>query len=306
MVNITEEEINAVLVYKELIEALRKAFSSDNINVPDRMHLDLPGNNISLIMPAWNQQYYGLKQIIACPDNPKAGLPTIQGTYDLFDVTNGHHLAEIEPRKLTAIRTAATSVLAASYLKKEASKLLIMGAGVLAAEMIQTYSSLYEIDQILIWNRTKENAEKLVRKFRDSFPVRVVHNLEADIAEADIVTCVTHSHEPILNGNWIKAEAHVDLVGSYKNNMREADDAMISKSDIYIDDERAKEETGDLSIPLSNNIISEKDILGNLFQLCKGEVIPQQNKKPTLFKSVGHAIEDLAAAIYLYEKTLNQ
>lgn len=302
MVSISQEEIVETLDYNDLIKVLEVAFSSDEFSVPDRMHLDLPGDNISLVMPAWNRSYFGLKQIIACPKNSEIELPTIQGKYDLFDVKNGVHLAGIEPKKLTAIRTAATSVLAANYLKQKASSLLIMGAGVLAEEMIKAYTSAFDISEIIIWNRTMDHASSLVSKFEGSYPVKLSKNLPEEASRADIISCVTHSYEPILNGNWISPNTHIDLVGSYKKNMRETDDVALSKGDIYIDHIQALHESGDLCIPLASGAIRQSDIKGTLFDLCRKEVSPVQSERPTIFKSVGHAIEDLATAIYLFEK----
>ena len=302
MIIIDEETISEYLDYIELIRHLKQDFSEEKITVPQRLHLQLPSDNISLVMPAWNEKYYGLKQIIACPNNPKNNLATIQGKYDLFNVLNGKHLAQINAAKLTAIRTSATSVLASSFLKKQARNLLILGAGVIAEEMIKAYAAQYQLDKILIWNRTTKNAEKLVSKYHNVYPVEVSTKLETEADSADIITCVTHTNDPILHGDWISKNPHIDLVGSYKTSMREADDALVKKSEIYIDHDNAKSESGDLFIPLQKGIINTGDINGTLFQLCKGTVIPKDSNKPTLFKSVGHALEDLSAAIYLYEK----
>jgi ornithine cyclodeaminase len=271
--------------YPKLISKLKEAFGSDDHHVPERMHLNLPANNIALVMPAWTKEYYGLKQIIACPENPKHDLPTIQGRYNLFNVLNGSHLAEIDAAKLTAIRTAATSVLASSFFVDKPKKLVILGNGVIGKHLNKAYNQYYQLEQTVVWSRS---IDKTI-------------DLEKELKEADMISCATHAYEPILKGKWIKGNPHIDLIGSYKPNMREVDDDLIQNADIYIDDEPALKESGDLFIPLSSDVISKSDIKGTLFDLCQGKIEPMQSNRPTVFKSVGHAIEDLVAAIYFYE-----
>lgn len=271
--------------YQLLVAHLSRAFASDQCTVPQRMHLNLPHNNIALVMPAWTNKYYGLKQIIACPKNPDRDLPTIQGRYDLFQTQTGKYLSSFDAAKLTAVRTVATSVLASSFFVHNPKKLVILGNGVIGKHLQQAYNSYYNLEETLFWSRSLNNGLDLVK----------------EVADADIISCATHAYEPILKGEWLEGSPHIDLVGSYKPNMREADDQVISSADIYIDDQPALKESGDLAIPLATGVINIKDIKGSLFDLCSGKVKPVRNGKPTLFKSVGHAIEDLAAAIYFYE-----
>ncbi|GLR17718.1 ornithine cyclodeaminase family protein [Portibacter lacus] len=282
---ISEKDISRLIRYKDLVAQLKSGFADEQVSVPKRLHLDLPNDNISLVMPAWNDRYYGLKQIIACPHNPQKNLPTIQGKFDLFDVNNGNHLASIDAKKLTAVRTAVTSVLASTYFVSNPKKLVILGKGVVAMHLKEAYQAYYNLDEVVIWNRANE--ENI--------------DLEKEISDADIVSCATHAYEPILKGQWVTRSLHVDLVGSYKPNMREADDDLISKCQIYIDDAPAMKECGDLAIPLKEGTITEDDIKGNLFELCRNRIQVSPSMQPTLFKSVGHAIEDLTAAIYFYE-----
>ncbi len=271
--------------YTELIKRLKEAFASEDYHVPDRMHLNLPSSNIALVMPAWTETYYGLKQIIACPDNSKIGLPTIQGRYNLFNVLNGTHLAEIDAARLTAVRTAATSVLASSFFVDKPKKLVILGNGVIGQHLKEAYNQYYKLEQTVVWSRS----------------INKTIDLEKELKDADIISCATHAYDPILKGEWIKGNPHIDLVGSYKPNMREVDDDAIKNAHIYIDDQPALKESGDLFIPLSSGVITLDDIKGSLFDLCSKRTKPIQGDKPTIFKSVGHAIEDLAAAIYFYE-----
>ena len=132
-------------------DVISQAFISDEYTIPDRLHLEIGHKNISLVMPAFNHRYYGLKQILACPDNPLSQLPIIQGTYDLFDVRDGRHLTRIEASKLTAVRTAATSVFASSFFLDKIESMVIMGAGVIARHLIQAYYECYQPKNIFIW-----------------------------------------------------------------------------------------------------------------------------------------------------------
>lgn len=289
MTLISKKDISVTLNYKELVSALEIAFGSEEFAVPSRQHLDLPHGNLSLVMPAWNQNFYGLKQILACPDNPSNGLPLIQGKYDLFDVKNGSYLVSIDAAKLTAVRTAATSVLAASFFVRHPKKLVILGNGVIANHLKEAYNAVYDLEKTVIWSR--------------SLAAQI--DLEKELRNADIISCATHAYEPILKGKWITGKPHIDLVGSYKPTMREADDDLISRCEIYIDDIPALAEAGDLVIPLDAGVINSSDVKGTLFDLCKKEIKPLKTNQATLFKSVGHAIEDLATAIYLYEKIVS-
>ncbi len=300
--NIDSQGLISLLDYKELAHTIKEAFSSYTSEIPDRMHLNLGDENIALVMPAWDEKYYGIKQVFVCPHNGDNELPIIQGRYDLYIKDSGVHLASIDAPSLTAFRTAATSVLASSILKSKAKNLLVMGSGVIAAQLVAAYHELYDLKQITIWSRNHANAERLAHKFDYLQIVNVSSNLRSEVAKADIISCATHAYEPILKGKWIKGNPHIDLVGSYKPSMREVDDAAISMSQIYIDDYPAMKESGDLLIPLKSGIISKDSIAGTLRSMSSMDSIDVQPNQPTLFKSVGHAIEDLAAAIYFYEK----
>ncbi len=302
MKSIETDDIIEILNYKELIFELKKAFQSSEYSIHERQHLKLSDENIALIMPAWNKQFYGIKHIMAYPGNGRLNMATIQGTYDLYDVSNGLKVANINAAKLTGIRTAATSVLAASFIKKDPKKLIIMGAGVVGEHLVEAYCSYYNLSEVIIWNRNISKAKLLAEKFNHKFPVSVSSDIIKDVKNADIISCATHSYSPILKGEWLNNHPHIDLIGSYKPEMREVDDKVIANADIYIDSEKALEESGDLYIPIKEGIIKNKAIKGTLFQLCQGEIMHIDNGSKTVFKSVGHAIEDLAAAIYLFEK----
>ncbi|WP_235298105.1 hypothetical protein [Portibacter marinus] len=281
---ITADQLYEKLNYTDLVARLKSAFASDDYQIPQRLHFDLPQENTSLIMPAWNHKYFGLKQIIACPGNKETDLHTIQGKFDLFDIKNGIHLAEIDAGALTAIRTAATSLLASSFFCSNPRQHLVMGSGVIGHHLIQTYRSFYGIETSMIWSRSLDGE----------------FDLKEAVYHSDIVSCATLAEDPILKGVWLNQKTHLDLVGSFKPSMREVDDDAVVKCAVYIDDWSALKETGDLAIPIQKDILKKEEIMGTLFDLCKGSATPT-NHGLTLFKSVGHALEDLVAAIYFYE-----
>jgi len=285
MKEISKEDIFESLDYNALVSQLRNAFANPNYNIPKRQHLDLPTPNSALIMPGWNDRYYGLKQIIVSPNNSQYNLPTIQGKYDLFDVINGQHLVAIDAQALTSVRTAASSVLASSFFVDQPETLLVMGNGVIGKQLVKAYNAFYTLNRTQIWSRSLDGNIDLPKEANN----------------ADIISCATHAYEPIIQGEWVNEHKHFDLVGSYRKDMREANDDLISKCEIYVDDWNALQESGDLYTPIANEIITKENIKGTLFDLCRGELIPRKDHGLTLFKSVGHALEDLAAAIYFYE-----
>ena len=306
---IDKDEVKKVLDFPSLIEALRIAFISD-IKVPSRHHHDF-GNpkagidSTLLLMPAWEEsESLGVKIVTVSPNNAKYDLPAIQGIYLLMDAEKGTIEALIEGKSLTAKRTASASALASSYLsRKDASSMLMIGTGALSSELIRAHASVRDIKDVYIWGRNKSKAQKIADELKDEFNIKAIDNIEDQISNVDIISCATLSVEPLVLGKFLKPGQHVDLVGSYKPNMREADDELIKTVDIYIDSDMAKKETGDLKTPLESNTISEDDIKADLFQLTREEKPGRTSDSSiTLFKSVGHGLEDLAAAKLVKEK----
>ena len=298
-----KDDIQKVLNYKDLINALKLAFQS-NIKVPPRHHHDFknPKEGIDstlLLMPAWEEsEQLGVKIVTVSPNNAKYNLPGINGLYLLFDAQKGVLEAIMEGKALTARRTAAASALASSYLsKKTSSSMLMIGTGALSKQLIKAHSEVRDLREIYIWGRDKSKALKIVEELENDFNIKAIDNIKDKISDVDIISCATLSVTPLVFGKYVKAGQHVDLVGSYKPNMREADDELIKKADIFIDTSMAKKETGDIKIPLETGLIDENNIRGDLFQLTRAEKESRvSDTQITLFKSVGHALEDLAAA----------
>jgi ornithine cyclodeaminase len=211
----------------------------------------------------------------------------------------------IDGVSLTLRRTACASALAASYLaRKDARHLLMIGAGSLAPHLIRAHASVRHYTRIEIWNRNRAGAEALADRLGDlKASVAVVDDLEAAQRVADTISCATLSREPLVRGGWLRPGTHVDLVGGFTPQMREADDATLSRGAVWVDTrEGALKEAGDLVVPLKHGLLKPEDVRGDLFELCRNDVFARSgDAEITVFKSVGTALEDLAAAEMVVE-----
>jgi ornithine cyclodeaminase len=258
-------------------------------------------------MPAWHELatssekgFVGVKIVTVHSGNSARGLPSVAGVYVLMDVRTGIPLALIDGPALTLWRTAAASALAASYLARpDSSHLVMVGAGALAPYLIEAHASSHPIERISVWNRNWPRAEALATELSTrGYRIRAVEELEPVVREADIVSCATLSHQPLIKGVWLRAGTHLDLVGAFTPEMRESDDETVRRARIFVDTRTgAASEGGDIVLPLAAGVIDHSDILADLFDLCRGDVPGRQSgEEITLFKSVGAALEDLAAA----------
>ena len=303
MKTFTSEQINSILTYDTFIPFLKKCFQSA-VSVPDRIHHDLP-NGTLLLMPAWDKDFLGIKLATVHPENASQNIPSIHATYLLQSAKTGEPLALFEGKSLTVKRTAAASALASSFLAKpDATRLLMIGNGALAPELIKAHATVRPIKEVQIWGRNLENVNQLIKSTSwDDLSVNSIENLQEAIKWADIISCATLSKTPLIQGDWIRAGQHIDLVGSYKPDMREADDVVLQRASVFVDTKLAMKESGDLAIPLKNGIIDQSTIRADLQTLCTSKHSGRKNKDEiTVFKSVGFALEDLAAAAFIFQQ----
>jgi len=302
-------EVENILEVGALIEALRGAFRK-GADVPVRHHHTLPvpggADATLLLMPAWQVgRYCGIKIVTVFPSNGQAGLPSVMGNYLLLSARNGQPLALIDGRMLTLKRTAAASALAAKYLSRpDSDKLLMVGTGALAPHLILAHASVRPIRELVVWGRDAEKARTLAANFDGRrLRARAETDLAKAVAWADTISCATLSHAPLVQGAWLKAGQHVDLVGGFTPAMREADDDAIARARVYVDTYGgAVKEAGDIVAPLANGTLLEAQIAGDLAELAQGRAAGRSfYNQITLFKSVGTALEDLAAAELVYE-----
>jgi ornithine cyclodeaminase len=293
-----------------LVEKLREMFRSGGV-VPPRHHHTIPvpgaADATLLLMPAWQAgRYLGMKVVTVFPGNSDRGLPAVAGTYVLMSGHTGEPLVLIDGRMLTLRRTAAASALAARYLaRQDAHRLLMVGTGALAPHLILAHASVRPISEVLIWGRNLDKALRLARSLSSRyFTVTATDDLEGAAHGADVISCATLAREPLIRGEWLKPGQHLDLVGGFTPEMREADDAAIERSRVYVDTPMALLEAGDIVQPLKSGVLQEKSIAGDLGELAQGRCHGRSfYNQITLFKSVGTALEDLAAAILLFEST---
>ena len=320
---ISAEQIAELAPYGELVEVLRAAFQSD-IQAPERhVHtIERAGeaNASFLLMPAWDdisqsdvshdlsqQKYAGLKTVIVLPDNAKRGAPSVQANYLLYSGLNGDTLAVLDGNELTLRRTACASALASDYLSKpDASTLLMVGAGALSPHLVRAHASVRPIDNVIVYNRNYDKAVTLAKLLeQDGLNASATRDIEQSAKQADIISCATTSCEPIIHGAWLQKGVHVDLVGAFKPDMRETDGEAIARADVFVDTRGgAMSEAGDLLQAVQENKFSTSDIKADLFDLTAKRHHGRENDDQiTLFKSCGTALEDLAAASFIYQKS---
>lgn len=243
---------------------------------------------------------YGVKAFTVSDRNAAAGLPTVQGAMFVFEPEHGRLEAIIESRLVTELKTAADSVLGAACLARpESARLVVVGAGTVARSLIDAYLAVLPgLARVSVWARRPEQAAALAAGFADArVPVVAVTDLAAAVAGADIVTSATMAREPVLRGAWIAPGTHVDLIGAYKGDMREADDTLISGGSLFVDcRETTIAHIGELRLPIAAGVISADDVRGDLYDLVQGRAGRTSAAEVTVYKNGGGAHLDLMIA----------
>jgi alanine dehydrogenase len=303
------DEVARSLDYPRLIDALRRTFAEQASPLP-RTIVSLPGAPGALLvtMPAWQGSAGAVKIATIFPGNPaRHAKPAVQAMVILFDGETGTPCAIADGTEITLRRTAAASALAASYLARpEASTLLMIGTGALAPHLVRAHAAVRPIRRVEIWGRSSEKALAVATAIaaeRPDLDVRASEDRAAACARADIVSCATGAAAPVLEGRWLPPGAHIDLVGGFSADTREADDAVVGGARIVVDTRAgALHEAGDVLIPLRTGVIGDADIAGELADLCSGRICGRTTpEQTTVFKSVGAALEDLVAMQLLLE-----
>lgn len=279
-----------------------------------------------LLMPAWNTRYIGLKLVTVIPDAPRHAGHTVDASYLLLDRLTGAPRLLLDGEALTVRRTAATSAVAARALARpDAHTLLVVGTGRLAPWMARAHCALQPtIRRVLVWGRDPGRAAATAAEIasqlqadsqvdsqvghggmRHHMPaVESVESLESACRRAHIITCATTASTPVIQGAWLEPGVHLDLVGAFTPDMREVDDLAVQRAQVFVDDyPAALREAGDLVQPLASGAIDRDHLRADLGELLRGTRPGRRTPDDiTLFKSVGHALEDLAAAALISER----
>ena len=287
------------------------AMLRDEVAAPLRANhpIAVPGEPTAtlLLMPAWRSgRRIGVKLVTVFPGNAARNERAVGAAYVLFDARDGKPLAMFDGEELTARRTAGASAYAARRLARaDARHLTLVGSGRLARELVEAHMHVHRIERVSLWSRTGEHATAAAAAMAaDGLPVTAVRDLERAVRDADIVSCATLSTEPLVRGAWLRPGMHLDLIGAFSARMRETDDAAIARADLIVVDSRpgALAEGGDIVSALASGAIDASTIGADLADLARGAHPGRtRDDEITVFKSVGFALEDLAAAEAVFD-----
>ncbi|MDM9559266.1 ornithine cyclodeaminase family protein [Bordetella petrii] len=307
MLIIDTEQTRRALAFPDVIAALRDAFLAGASVPPRHVHSIESGGarGTSLIMPAWNEQgYFGVKVINIFPENTRQGLPGLHAVYTLYSARTGVPLAQVDGDVVTVWRTAGAAALGASYLARpDARVLLIVGSGRIAGLLAPAMRAVRPIERVLVWNVRPEGARALAASLAgQGFDAQAVEALEPAVRQADIVSCATLSTEPLVRGAWLRPGTHLDLIGSFKPDMKETDPACFDGTEVYVDTDEAPTKSGDLLAAFEAGVLAPAAIRGTLADLISGQAPGRTAaSQVTVFKAVGSALEDLTLAAMVYE-----
>lgn len=300
----------AHLSMSECIEVMAKAMigvSEGTSSIPPRIIMPLMDGSAHFgVMPGSlaSPLIYGVKIVSLHPANTAAGRPSLQGLVALFDHHTGQPLAVIDGGEITTLRTGASSGLATRLLARpDSSTLGLFGSGVQAASHLEAICAVRPIKQVRVWSRGWEHACAFAERHRNRFQCDIVPVREPRAAAAcDIVCAVTSASEPVIFGDWLRAGAHVNLVGAHTPKTRESDTALIKRGSLYVDSlKSALTEAGDILIPIEEHAIDDSHIVGEIGALMTGRIAGRTTAEQiTVYKSVGVVAQDLAAAHAIY------
>lgn len=308
MIHLDNVRLRELIEPAGLVESIRNGFRG-SFESPPRLHQTIPGAEPStlLIMPAWQRGGdIGIKMVTVDARRSRQGGEAVNGVYVLLDGASGAVSALLDARVLTASRTAAVSALASSLLaRKDASTLLMVGTGNLAAYLVQMHRSVRSYSSILVWGRDFAKAQALAGRLRTSSgdtTCEAVNDLAAAVASADTVCCATASTAPLVHGSDVAPGTHVDLIGSFTPAMREADDDVFRRARVIVDTYDGMRESGDLLDPVATGALDATEVRDLAALLSDATVARRDAEEITVFKAVGSAIADLALAQFFLRR----
>tara|TARA_B100001059_G_scaffold136465_1_gene136804 strand:+ start:2498 stop:3403 length:906 start_codon:yes stop_codon:yes gene_type:complete len=297
---ISYQDCDPILSWRDLTNAIQLGHELNKAEISDTFLYRRDDTLLS--RSAWID---GMGIAVKCatifPGNKNFKKPAINGAVNLFDDKTGQLSAVIDFHLVTKWKTAGGSILAAKLLARPNSRnILILGAGTVAYTLRQAYGNFFPDAHFSVWNRTSERAEKFAANFPNTM---AVNDLEKAISNADIISAATMSSEPLINGKWLKPGQHIDLIGAYRPDMREADDITLKRSKIFVDSfETTIDHIGELKIPIASAAIEREDVLSDFYNI---EAFHRSSDDEiTLFKNGGGAHLDLMTAHFILQTWL--
>lgn len=309
---INQQQVRQLLPMDECIDLMAEALrtlSLGNAVQPLRTATWLPDRSGLLgIMPGYLGQprALGVKVVTVFPHNHGTGYDSHQGAVILFDIEHGQPLAILDASEITAIRTAAVSAVSTNILAREDARCLtLLGSGVQAKTHLEAIQLVRTLQEVRVWSRTSDHATEFAQResARYDLQINAVESPRDAVDGADVICTVTGAREPVLHGQWISPGAHINAVGACTPDARELDTDAVVNSRLFVDRlESALNESGDFRFPKAEGAIDDDKIVGELGDVLLERVVGRSSSKEiTLFKSLGLAVEDLAAAHYIFD-----
>jgi ornithine cyclodeaminase len=314
---LTESDVRAVLPMADLIDAMEAAlvqFANRAVVQPLRTVLQVgPGHAFFGVMPAYVREppALGTKLVTVFASNAARGLPTHLASIVLLDPDTGALLALMDGRYITEARTAAVSAVSARHMARpDAAVLAILGSGVQAASHLEALAHVRPLREVRVWSPTEAHRERFAERARaaHAVPIRVTATPREALADADLIALATASPTPVAESGWVADGAHVCAVGACRPDQREMDTDLVARARVIVDSrDGALHEAGDLVLPMKEGRIGEQHIAGEIGEVAAGHVAGRTSPTDvTIFKSLGMAVEDVAAAHLVYRRAVTQ
>jgi len=294
------EDVENRLDWLALTQALAAGHRLPKARISDRV---LQRENQTLLLrSAWIDGLgMAVKVATIFPGNAQKQLPSVQGNVLVYEDESGTPEAMVDFDLVTRFKTVGDSLLAASHLARpDSQRVLIVGAGRIAATAIRGYHRLWPKATFEIWNHRPESAHRLVATLDGEVTIRAVTDLEQVVQSADVISVATLSQQPVIEGRWLRAGQHIDLIGAFRPDMREADDEVIKRGNLFVDSrDTTIEHIGELAIPIASGVMKPSDVQADFYQLATGQFTRRSEKDITVFKNGGGAHLDLMTAKYI-------
>ncbi|MBL4750214.1 MAG: ornithine cyclodeaminase [Amylibacter sp.] len=297
------DEMDKILQWQDITDAMVAGHQLPKASVSDSFAYR--GDDTLLSRSAWIDGLGVLvKSATIVPENTAKGIPMVNGGVMLFDDETGQLEALVDFHLVTKWKTAGDSLLGAKLLARTDSKdILIVGAGTVSRNMVAAYASVFEDARFTVWNRSPENAARMVAELSGDYDISQATDLAEAVSRADIINCATMSSDPVIDGAWLQDGQHINLIGAYRPDMREVNDLTMQKTKIFVDSrETTINHIGELKIPIESGAITENDVLADYYDIASGAFPKGNNSDITLFKNGGGAHLDLMTAKLILKK----